>query len=701
MDMAYLLWAVPAGSALALLFAAFTAFSILREKGGTKLMSSLSNFIRQGAKAFLKRQYRTVAIVGAFVTLVFTILAYIGEMSFFTPYAFVHGMVTCALAGYVGMMVSSYANVRTTNAAKRSLNAALRIAFNSGTVMGLFVVGIVLFDISVWYLMLNHFYPGDLVMITDILVSSAIGTSFMAFFARVGGGIYTKSADVGADLVGKVEKGIPEDDLRNAAVIADQVGDNVGDVAGMGADLHESYLSAILASASLGVFAFAAFSGAVTSFNAMLAPMLIMVAGIVSSIIGSAFVRMKGNRSSQSALLTAVRKGVYSASVLSAMFSFVIIYYLFGLQYIGFFISVLSGLFAGVIIGSVSEYFTSSTYYPTKRVAKSSVSGAGPLIINGMSVGMMSTAVPILVISAVIIISYFVSGGVQNYANGLYAISLSTVGMLSTLGITLATEAYGPVADNAAGIAQMSKQKKVVRNRLDMLDAIGNTTAATGKGYVIASGAMTVLSLIAAYVAVVGRMVGSNLLSLSIADPIVVSGLFIGVMLPFLFSSLTMRSVGKGAEKIIEEVRRQFRTIRGLMKGKAKPDYSRCVDIVTKTALRELAKPGLVAILSPILVGLLLGPKAAISLLVGVLVSAFSMAIMMSNAGASWDNAKKYIESGKFGGKGSDAHKAAVLGDTIGDPFKDTSGPSLDGLMKLMAMVSLVVAPIVVKYALL
>lgn len=696
-SMANLLWFAPLGSAIALLFAAYKVKKILAHSTGSKEMTSLSEYIREGAKAFLKRQYMTVAAVGAVVTLIFIGLAYIGEMSFFTPYAFVHGMITCALAGYIGMMISSYANVRTTQAAKKNLNSALHIAFSSGTVMGLAVVGIVLFDITLWYLILNHFYPGDLQMITDIMVSSAIGTSFMAFFARVGGGIYTKSADVGADLVGKVEEGIPEDDPRNAGVIADQVGDNVGDVAGMGADLHESYASAILASMSLGTVAMAA-SG--MDFNGMIAPLLIMFVGVVSSIIGTYLVKIKKTRASQAGLLSAIRRGVYSASVLVAVSSFVIIYFLFGMDYIGLYGAMLSGLVAGAIIGSVSEYFTSAAYSPTRKVAHSAVSGTGPLIINGIAVGMMSTAIPILVVSAVAALSYFISGGAIDPNMGLYGISLATVGMLSTLGITLATDAYGPVADNAAGIAEMSHQSPRVRSRLDALDSIGNTTAATGKGYVIASGAMTVLSLITAYMGLVNRMIAPDVIVLSLNDPIIISGLFIGGMLPFLFSSTTMLAVGHGAEKIVHEVRRQFKTIPGLMKGKAKPNYSRCVDIVTKAALRELSKPGLIAIISPIAVGLLLGPKAAIAMLVGTLISAFAIALMMSNAGASWDNAKKYIESGRYGGEGSIVHKSAVIGDTVGDPFKDTSGPSLDGLMKLMTMISLVIAPIVVRYAL-
>lgn len=696
-SLSYLLWLAPAGSVIALFFAAFKVFKILRQSKGTKEMSDLSDFVREGAKAFLKRQYKTVAMVGFFVTLVFIGLAYIGEMSFFTPYAFVHGMITCALAGYVGMMISSHANVRTTQAAKKGLNPALRVAFDSGTVMGLAVVGIVLFDITLWYFILNHFYPGDLQTITDVMVSSAIGTSFMAFFARVGGGIYTKSADVGADLVGKVEKGIPEDDPRNAGVIADQVGDNVGDVAGMGADLHESYASAILASMSLGTVAFATRN---MSFNGMVAPLMIMFAGVISSVVGTTLVRLKKERVSQAALLSAIRKGVYSASVLSAVLSCAVIYLLFGMKHIGLFGSMLTGLIAGGVIGIVSEYFTSSAYAPTKSVAHSSLTGTGPLIINGLSVGMMSTAVPILVVSLVATLSYFVAGGGTNPNFGLYGISLATVGMLSTLGITLATDAYGPVADNAAGIAEMSHQKPRVRDRLDALDAIGNTTAATGKGYVIASGAMTVLSLITAYTGLVNRLIAPATFELSLADPVIITGLFIGGMLPFLFSATTMSAVGKGAEKIVEEVRRQFKEIPGIMEGKAKPDYARCVDIVTKAGLKELRKPGLIAIVSPIVVGLLLGPKAAIALLVGTLISAFAIALMMANAGATWDNAKKYIEAGKYGGKGSDAHKAAVVGDTVGDPFKDTSGPSLDGLMKLMTMVSLVIAPIVVRYAL-
>jgi len=552
-------------------------------------------------------------------------------------------------------------------------------------------------DLTIWYFILDHFYPGDIELITDVMVSSAVGTSFMAFFARVGGGIYTKAADVGADLVGKIEKGIPEDDARNAAVIADQVGDNVGDVAGMGADLHESYASATLAAMSLGVFAFIKTG---LSFNAMMAPLLIMFGGVISSIIGTFFVEVKGERVRHRELLNAIRRGVYATSALSFIISFIIIYLLFGMEHIGLFGSMAAGLIAGVVIGFVSEYYTSCTYSPTRRVALSAESGTATLIISGISVGMLSTAVPIIIVSMVAVLGYYLAGGAANHDMGLYGIALTAVGMLSTLGMTLATDAYGPVADNAAGIAEMTHQPPKIRSRLDALDAIGNTTAATGKGYVIASGALTVIALITAYTQLVNRIIAPAELTLSLEDPLVVAGLFIGGMLPFVFSSTTMKAVGHTAESIVAEVRRQWR-IKGVQEGKVKPDYAKCVDICTKAALGALMTPALIAVASPIIVGFVLGPKGAIALLMGALVSAFSMALMMANAGAVWDNAKKYIEAGHYGGKGSEQHKAAVVGDTVGDPFKDTSGPSLDGLIKLMTMISLAIAPVIVKYALL
>jgi len=688
---------VPLGSLVALFFAAYLVRRILRNSEGTSEIKEISAFIREGAYAFLKRQYGTVAIIGSFVFLMLVGLAYFDQVSFFLAYAFVHGMISCALAGYVGMMISTRANGRATFAARTGLSPALDIAFSSGAVMGLVATGMVLMDVTIWYYLLNYFYPAaDLGFITDTMVSSVIGISLMAFFARVGGGIYTKAADVGADLVGKVEKGIPEDDPRNAAVIADQVGDNVGDVAGMGADLYESYISATLAAMALGVFAFSALH---MGFNAMMAPLLIMVAGGVSSIIGTFFVRVKGTKPSQGTLLMAVRKGVYATSLLSLIFSFFIVYLLLGASNIGLFGAMAAGIVAGAVIGAVSEYYTSAEYGPTKAVAKSSESGTAPLIINGLSVGMQSTAVPIITVSIVSVLGYYIAGGGANSAMGLYGVALTAVGMLSTLGMTLATDAYGPVADNAAGIAELTHQPHNIRERLDALDEIGNTEAATGKGYVIASGALTVIALITTYKTIAGKLVGQEIF-LSLLDPLVIGGLFIGAMLPYVFSSTTMRAVGKAAETIVGEVRKQWK-VRGVREGKVKPNYAKVVDICTKAALGELLNPAIIAIITPIVIGLLIGPKGTIALLLGAQISSFSMAIMMANAGASWDNAKKYIEEGHFGGKGSDQHKAAVVGDTLGDPFKDTSGPSLDGLIKLMTMISLAIAPIVVRYALL
>jgi K(+)-stimulated pyrophosphate-energized sodium pump len=687
---------VPAGSLIALFSAAYLIYRVTRHDEGDEETRKLSAYIQEGANAYLKRQYWTVGLIGLVIFLMLLGLAYFNEISYFIPYAFVHGMISCALAGYIGMMISTRANGRTTNAAKSSVSEALDVAFNGGAVMGLVVVGMVLLDVTIWYYILNYFYPGDIGMITDTMVSSVIGTSLMAFFARVGGGIYTKAADVGADLVGKVEKGIPEDDPRNAAVIADQVGDNVGGVAGMGADLYESYTSATLAAMSLGVFAFAALN---MGFNAMMAPPLIMVGGIISSIIGIYFVRIGKGRVKHKDLQAAVRNGVLLTSVLSVIFSFFIVYLLLGANNLGVFGAMAVGLIAGEVIGLVSEYYTSSDYSPTKSVAASSQSGAATLIINGLSVGMLSTAVPIVVVSFVAVLGYYLAGGATSHEMGLYGVALTAVGMLSTLGITLATDAYGPVVDNAAGIAEMTHQPAGIRARLDALDSIGNTTAATGKGYVIASGALTVIALITDYTVLVNKMLPKELV-LTLMDPIVIAGLFIGAMLPYVFSSTTMRAVGNAAETIVGEVRRQWK-VKGVKEGKVKPNYARVVDICTKSALGELVKPAIIAIITPIAIGLLIGPKGAIALLLGAQISAFSMALMMANAGASWDNAKKYIEEGHFGGKGSDQHKAAVVGDTLGDPFKDTSGPSLDGLIKLMTMISLAIAPVVVKYALL
>jgi K(+)-stimulated pyrophosphate-energized sodium pump len=615
------------------------------------------------------------------------ILAFTGFLTPYVPFAFLTGGFFSGLSGFIGMKIATYANTRTANGARDGLNKGLKIAFASGSVMGLTVVGLGLLDISVWFMILKFGFKLDVNDIMAAMLTFGMGASSMALFARVGGGIFTKAADVGADLVGKVEAGIPEDDPRNPACIADNVGDNVGDVAGMGADLYESYVGSII---SCGALATAAGLG----FNGVLVPMLIAAVGIIASIIGTFFVSTKEG-ADQKSLLGSLRRGTYASAILSAIGSAILIFTLLP-EKSNVFWAVISGLLAGVLIGFFTEYYTSDSYKPTRKLAASSETGSATIIIDGIALGMKSTAIPVIIIGISIIISYFTAGGADSFSNGLYGVGLSAVGMLSTLGITLATDAYGPVADNAGGIAEMSGLPEVVRERTDALDSLGNTTAATGKGFAIGSAALTALALIVSYTDKVQGL--GKELELSITNPAVLIGLFVGAMLPFLFSAMTMQAVGRAAQKIVVEVRRQFREIKGLMEGKADADYETCVDICTRSSLKEMILPAALGILAPIIVGLILGVNGVVGMLAGALVSGFVLAIMMANSGGAWDNAKKYIEAGNFGGKGSENHKAAVVGDTVGDPFKDTSGPSVNILIKLLSMVSIVFAAIVVQF---
>lgn len=689
-----LLWLAPVGSIIALGFAFYLALSILKKDEGTDKMKEIAEAVRIGARAYLKRQYLGVSIFFIVVFFILLGLALKNYLVIFVPFAFLTGGFFSGLAGYIGMNIATQASSRTANASRKSLNSGLRVAFSSGAVMGLTVVGLGLLDLSIWYYFLNWYYsayPTPLNMdkitaITSAMLSFGMGASSQALFARVGGGIFTKAADVGADLVGKVEAGIPEDDPRNPAVIADNVGDNVGDVAGMGADLYESYVGSIVATSALGVAAGLGIAGVTV-------PMVMAAVGVVASIIGTFFVKSK-EQANQRVLLAALRKGIFASSIIVAVVSFFLVVATLGFKNIGVYWSVLSGLIAGVLIGLSTEYYTSSAFKPTLSIANASLTGPATVIISGIAVGMMSTAVPVIIVGAAILASFFLSGGAANFNSGLYGVAISAVGMLSTLGITLATDAYGPVADNAGGNAQMSNLEPKVRKRTDALDALGNTTAATGKGFAIGSAALTALALIAAYkeqVALYGKE-----MSLSLLDPLVLVGLFLGGMLPFFFCSLTMRAVGRAASKIVVEVRRQFKQIKGLMEGKAKADYARCVTIATASAQKEMIFPALLAIISPIAVGLILGIEAEAGLLAGALITGFMLAIMMANAGGAWDNAKKHIEDGAHGGKGSHPHKASIVGDTVGDPFKDTSGPSLNILIKLMSMVSIVFAGFVI-----
>ena len=682
-------WIGFVGFALALGFAWVQRGKVMSYSEGTEKMQKIAASIREGANAYLKHQYTTVAKVFAVVFVVLLVMAFAsgGEMlSKFTPFAFLTGGIWSMLAGLIGMKIATNANARTAQAASESLNKGLRVAFSSGSVMGFTVVGLGMLDISVWYFLLHGVFGiTDAGELANIMVMNGMGASFMALFARVGGGIYTKAADVGADLVGKVEAGIPEDDPRNPATIADNVGDNVGDVAGMGADLYESYVGSILASFALSAVAGYGYAG-------MLLPMLIAVCGIVCSIIGSFFVKTKED-ATQISLLRSLRTGTYLAAVLSAVLAAPLTLYTVGSW--GVYVAILCGLAGGCAIGYFTEYYTSDTYKPTQKLAASSETGSATVIIGGLSLGMRSTAASILIVAAAVVISFFAAGG-GDFAKGLYGIGIAAVGMLSTLGITLATDAYGPVADNAGGIAEMAGLPEEVRERTDALDSLGNTTAATGKGFAIGSASLTALALLVSYVNIVEEKGFS--MNLSITSPTVLVGLFIGAMLTFVFSALTMSAVQTAAQSIVMEVRRQFREIVGIMEGTADPDYASCVGLCTRGALHEMVAPALLAIIVPILTGLILGPEGVVGLLGGVSVTGFAMAVFMSNAGGAWDNAKKYIESGHHGGKGSDCHKAAVVGDTVGDPFKDTSGPSLNILIKLCSTVSIVFSGLILGF---
>lgn len=696
-----LLLLAPIGSMLALLFAAYMAYTVMKHSEGTEDMRRIARAVREGANAYLKRQYTGVAIFFAVMFVVLLILALNGFLTIFVPFAFLTGGFFSGLSGFFGMKMATNANARTTNAAKQSLNAGLRVAFSAGTVMGMVVVGLGLLDLSFWYYFLTWFYRDldaavRIQNVTSAMLTFGMGASSMALFARVGGGIYTKAADVGADLVGKVEAGIPEDDPRNPAVIADNVGDNVGDVAGMGADLYESYVGSIVSTSALAVAAGLGVDGVTI-------PMTMAAIGVIASIIGTFFVHAKED-AKQSVLLAALRRGTYISAVLIAVISFFLVWQVLGMEHIGVYFAILSGLLAGVIIGYFTEYFTSDSYKPTRDLAGTSTTGPATVIIGGLSLGMRSTSVSVIVVGAAVLASYFLAGGAGDFNMGLYGVAIAAVGMLSTLGITLATDAYGPVADNAGGIAEMSHQDPEVRRRTDALDSLGNTTAATGKGFAIGSAALTALALIASFIYEVARIVQTQgldfKLDISILNPPTLVGLFVGGMLPFLFSSMTMSAVGRAAQSIVMEVRRQFKEIKGLMEGKAEPDYARCVDICTRNAQKEMISPALTAIVAPLLVGFLLGINGVAGMLAGATVSGFILAVMMANSGGAWDNAKKYIESGEYGGKGSDSHKAAVVGDTVGDPFKDTSGPSINVLIKLLSMVSVVFAAFILQISL-
>ena len=686
-----LFWVGFVGAIVALLFAFVQRTKVMHYSEGTEKMQKIAASIRAGANAYLKQQYTTVFKVFIVVFIVLLIMAFAtgGEMlSQFTPFAFLTGGVWSMLAGFIGMKIATNSNARTAQAASESLNKGLRVAFSSGSVMGFTVVGLGMLDITLWYTILRYAAGiDDPMVLGNIMVMNGMGASFMALFARVGGGIYTKAADVGADLVGKVEAGIPEDDPRNPATIADNVGDNVGDVAGMGADLYESYVGSILAAFSLGAIAG-------YGWNGMMLPLLLAVCGIVCSIIGSFFVKTKEN-ATQKSLLTSLRTGTYLAAILSAVLAAPLTKILVGNW--GVYVAILCGLIGGCAIGYFTEYYTSDTYKPTQKLADASETGSATVIIGGISLGLKSTMASILIVAVAVLVSFFASGGAASFNMGLYGIGIAAVGMLSTLGITLATDAYGPVADNAGGIAEMAGLPETVRERTDALDSLGNTTAATGKGFAIGSASLTALALLVSYVDIVQSNT-EEVLDLSLTNPLMLVGLFIGAMLTFVFSAFTMSAVQTAAQSIVVEVRRQFKEIKGIMTGEADPDYASCVSLCTKGALHEMVAPALLAIIVPILTGLILGPIGVVGLLGGVSVTGFAMAVFMSNAGGAWDNAKKYIEGGHHGGKGSDCHKAAVVGDTVGDPFKDTSGPSLNILIKLCSTVSIVFSGLILAF---
>ncbi len=699
-----LFWIGFVGAVVAGLFAVLQAKKVMGYSEGTEKMQKLAASIREGANAYLKRQYTTVLKVFAIVFVVLLVIAFAsgGKMlSKFTPFAFVTGGIWSMLAGLVGMKIATSSNARTAQAASESLNKGLRVAFSSGSVMGFTVVGLGMLDITIWFFLLRYaFGINDPVQLGNIMVMNGMGASFMALFARVGGGIYTKAADVGADLVGKVEAGIPEDDPRNPATIADNVGDNVGDVAGMGADLYESYVGSILAT-----FALSAVGG--YGFAGMLLPMALAVVGIICSIIGSFLVKTKEN-ASQQALLKSLRTGTYTAAILAAVLAAPLCFLLLGKAGWGVYVAILCGLIGGCAIGYFTEYYTSDTYKPTQELAAASETGSATIIIGGISLGLKSTLTSILIVAAAVLISYFAAGGsktivdgaghfTEAFNKGLYGIGIAGVGMLSTLGITLATDAYGPVADNAGGIAEMAGLPEEVRERTDALDSLGNTTAATGKGFAIGSASLTALALLVSYVNIVQDNT-EEILNFTLTSPTVLVGLFIGAMLTFVFSAFTMSAVQRAAQSIVVEVRRQFKEIPGIMEYKADPDYAQCVSLCTQGALHEMVAPALLAIVVPLATGLILGPTGVVGLLGGVSVTGFAMAVFMSNAGGAWDNAKKYIEGGHHGGKGSEQHKAAVVGDTVGDPFKDTSGPSLNILIKLCSTVSIVFSGLILAF---
>ena len=731
MDITVMMYVVLAASLLALSFAYYFYRSMLSKDEGTDLMKTIASHVRKGAMAYLKQQYKVVTIVFVILAAVFAVMAYFQLQNGIVWFAFLTGGFFSGLAGFFGMKTATYASARTANAARQSLNAGLQVAFRSGAVMGLTVVGLALLDIAGWFLVLQKTgllamvgADGDLITITTTMLTFGMGASTQALFARVGGGIYTKAADVGADLVGKTEYNIPEDDPRNPATIADNVGDNVGDVAGMGADLYESYAGSILATMALGASAFATSAVEGMQMKAVLAPSLIAACGVLLSIIGIYMVKTKEGAGMKE-LLRALAIGTNTAACLIAVATFGIFAWLFGTetsQWWQVSLSVVVGLLAGVIIGQSTEYYTSQSYKPTQKVSESSQTGPATVIISGLGLGMLSTAIPVITVGVAIILAYLCANGfaielnAQNLSMGLYGIGIAAVGMLSTLGITLATDAYGPIADNAGGNAEMSGLPAEVRQRTDALDALGNTTAATGKGFAIGSAALTALALLASYVEEIKIAlvrVGQDLpngveaakatlvdfmaaYNVNLMNPIVLVGIFIGSMMAFLFCGLTMNAVGRAAQKMVEEVRRQFQTIKGILEGKADPDYARCVEISTKGAQHEMLLPSILAIIVPIITGLVLGVAGVLGLLIGGLATGFVLAVFMANAGGAWDNAKKYVEEGNFGGKGSDCHKATVVGDTVGDPFKDTSGPSLNILIKLMSMVSIVMAGLTV-----
>ena len=687
----YLVLATFVGSVIALLFVVITAKKVLRFSEGTPLMQKISQSIRQGANAYLKRQYSVVGVFFACMVVVLCIMAACGLLTWFVPFAFLTGGFFSGLSGFIGMKIATASNCRTANACQEGLNRGLRVAFSAGSVMGFTVVGLGLLDISVWFFLLRFVFKLEASAITSAMLTFGMGASSMALFARVGGGIFTKAADVGADLVGKVEAGIPEDDPRNPAVIADNVGDNVGDVAGMGADLYESYVGSIISASALGV---AAFSD--QAFKAMAIPMVMAAIGIICSIIGTFFVRTD-EQADQRTLLKALSRGTNLSAILIAIIACPLVISLLGKAHLGLYFAILAGLIAGVLIGKATEYYTSDTFKPTQDLSSKSQTGAATIIIGGLGLGMLSTAVPIIIVAICILVAYFCSGGAASTGMGLYGIALAAVGMLSTLGITLATDAYGPVADNAGGIAEMAGLAPEVRQRTDALDSLGNTTAATGKGFAIGSASLTALALLVSYVNIVQENT-EEMLNFTLTSPTVLVGMFIGAMLTFVFSAFTMSAVQKAAQSIVVEVRRQFKEIAGIMEYKADPDYASCVSLCTKGALHEMVVPALLAIIVPLATGLVLGPTGVVGLLGGVSVTGFAMAVFMSNAGGAWDNAKKYIEGGHHGGKGSECHRAAVVGDTVGDPFKDTSGPSLNILIKLCSTVSIVFSGLILSF---